>query len=162
ESFEAWIDLIYGSENQDTSDNSSLSSDNKADIPSAGNRRQWQYVHRSAYHNKNYICHKKCKIKRRKASTDLEDSNTVEYLLPVDCSGFLEKARAAIFLSLDELWNISNIIDLKASILDPDLNYFHLPQFKNRKKLKHKSVMNYHCLKTQINVSSNVEAVKSL
>ncbi|CAG8839818.1 27603_t:CDS:1, partial [Racocetra persica] len=46
-------------------------------------------------------------------------SNTIEYLSPVDCSGLLEKACAAIFLFIDELWNTSNKIGLKASILDP-------------------------------------------
>ncbi|CAG8678417.1 31405_t:CDS:2, partial [Racocetra persica] len=44
------------------------------------------------------------------SSLKLEDSNTVEYLSPVNCSGLLEKAQAAIFLSLDELWNTSNSI----------------------------------------------------
>ncbi|CAG8849176.1 20618_t:CDS:1, partial [Racocetra persica] len=44
ESFESWINLIYGPEDQDYND-SSISSDNEADIPSAGNQRQWQYVY---------------------------------------------------------------------------------------------------------------------
>ncbi|CAG8805729.1 3372_t:CDS:2, partial [Racocetra persica] len=78
ESFEAWVNLIYGSEDADTSNDSSFSSDNEVDIPLARNRRQWQYAHRSAY--------------RRKGHVKLEDSNTIEYLSPVDCSGLLEKA----------------------------------------------------------------------
>jgi hypothetical protein len=36
ESLESWIKLIYCLENSDTNDESSLSSDNEADIPSAG------------------------------------------------------------------------------------------------------------------------------
>ncbi|CAG8755345.1 16286_t:CDS:1, partial [Racocetra persica] len=35
--FKAWINLIYGTEDSDTGTNSSLSSDNEADIPSAEN-----------------------------------------------------------------------------------------------------------------------------
>ncbi|CAG8637000.1 4573_t:CDS:2 [Dentiscutata erythropus] len=45
ESLESWIDLIYGSEDPDTNDDLSLSSDNEANIPSAENRKQWQYTH---------------------------------------------------------------------------------------------------------------------
>ncbi|CAG8781461.1 32126_t:CDS:2, partial [Racocetra persica] len=71
ESFEAWVNQIYSSEDVDTSND-----------------------------------------------TSLKDSNTIEYLLSVDCSGLLEKAHAAIFLSIDELWSTSNEIGLKASILD--------------------------------------------
>ncbi|CAG8665492.1 11979_t:CDS:2, partial [Dentiscutata erythropus] len=96
ESLESWIDLIYGLEELDTTDESSLSSDNEADIPLAGNQQQWQYTHRS-----------------------LSDTNTIEYLPSTNCSGLLEKAQAAIFLSLNELWSISNEMGLKASILDP-------------------------------------------
>ncbi|CAG8795647.1 25900_t:CDS:2, partial [Dentiscutata erythropus] len=81
ESLESWLDLIYSLEKLDTTDESSLSSDNEANIPSAGNRQQWQYTYRSVYR---------------------------QYLPPANCSGLLEKARAAIFLSLDELWSISD------------------------------------------------------
>ncbi|CAG8464315.1 8800_t:CDS:2 [Cetraspora pellucida] len=55
ESFEAWINLIYGLEDSATDEDSSLSSDNEADIPSAGNRRQWQYAYRNAYRNKGCV-----------------------------------------------------------------------------------------------------------
>ncbi|CAG8722301.1 14217_t:CDS:2, partial [Cetraspora pellucida] len=41
ESYEAWITLIYSSEDSDTSNNSSFSSNNEADIPSAENHQQW-------------------------------------------------------------------------------------------------------------------------
>ncbi|CAG8595034.1 36049_t:CDS:2, partial [Racocetra persica] len=74
------VNLIYGSEDTDTSNDSSLNSDN-----------EWQYAHRSAYYRKGYV----------------------------NCFGLLEKARADIFLSIDELWNTSNKMGLKASILDP-------------------------------------------
>ncbi|CAG8814455.1 923_t:CDS:2, partial [Cetraspora pellucida] len=45
ELFKSWINLIYGPEDQDSND-SSISSDNEADIPSAGNQRQWQYAYK--------------------------------------------------------------------------------------------------------------------
>ncbi|CAG8554757.1 10929_t:CDS:2, partial [Dentiscutata erythropus] len=137
ESFEAWIDLIYGSEDQDTSNNSSLSSNNEADILSAGNRRQWQYAHRSANHNKNRMRYKK------------------------HCSGLLEKARAVIFLTLDELWNTSNIMGLKASILDPRFKLLPFATIQEQEETKMQVCNELSLLKTQINASSNVEAVRS-
>ncbi|CAG8730932.1 22168_t:CDS:2, partial [Racocetra persica] len=84
ELLESWLDLIYGLEKLDTTDKSSLSSDNEADILSARNWQQWQYTYR-------------------------------KYLPPANCSRLLEKARAAIFLSLDELWSTSDEIGLKVT-----------------------------------------------
>ncbi|CAG8593629.1 9891_t:CDS:2, partial [Racocetra persica] len=78
-SFEAWVNLIYGSEDADTSNDSSLSSDNEVDIPLAENRRQWQYAHRSAYRCKG---HEQTEAQIRAEllllKTQLDDSNSNE------------------------------------------------------------------------------------
>ncbi|CAG8822039.1 3867_t:CDS:1, partial [Gigaspora rosea] len=50
---------------------------------------------------------------------ELDDTNTIRYLPPTNCEGLLEKLRAAIYLSLDELWGIPDEVGLKASMLDP-------------------------------------------
>ncbi|CAG8808221.1 2773_t:CDS:2, partial [Dentiscutata erythropus] len=140
ESYEAWITLIYGSEDSDTSNNSSISSDNEADIPSAGNRQQWQYVHRK-----------------------LEDSNSVEYLSPVNCSGLLERARAAIFLSIDELWNSSNIIGLKASILDPQaLKLLPFATTQEQKETEAQVRAELLLFENQMNISSSAKIERSI
>ena len=54
----------------------------------------------------------------------LDDINTVEYLPPVDTSNLLQKVRAAIFLTLDELWTIPSDIILVATLLDPRFKTF--------------------------------------
>ncbi|CAG8667137.1 2215_t:CDS:2 [Cetraspora pellucida] len=157
ELFEAWINLIYGSEDLDTNNDSSFSSDNEADIPSAGNRRQWQYAHRSAYRRKNHVNHRK----KKKTLTELDDSNTVEYLSPVNCSGLLEKAQAAIFLSLDELWSASNEMGLKASILDPRaLKLLPFATIQEREKTEAQIRTELLLLEAQLNNSSNNEEIE--
>ncbi|CAG8835103.1 41112_t:CDS:2, partial [Gigaspora margarita] len=124
ESIEDWITLIYGPslESSGSSNNTSTSSDDEASILSAGNRKQWQYTHcnmrgrdrgrdRGSRHNKRHS--------KNSAELADDDPNTVKYFPPTSCEGLLEKMRAAIYLSLDELWSIPNEVGLKASMLDP-------------------------------------------
>ncbi|CAG8833833.1 15524_t:CDS:2, partial [Gigaspora margarita] len=114
ESIEDWITLIYGPslESSGSSDNTSTSSDDEASIPSAGNRKQWQYAHRNmrgrgqgrgrgSRHNKRHS--------KNSAELANDDPNTVKYFSPTSCEGLLEKMRAAIYLSLDELWSIPTL-----------------------------------------------------
>jgi hypothetical protein len=54
----------------------------------------------------------------------LDNINTVEYLEPVNTEGLLQKVRAAIFLSLDELWPMPSNIMLIATFLDPRFKNF--------------------------------------
>ncbi|CAG8762089.1 23661_t:CDS:2, partial [Dentiscutata erythropus] len=136
ESFESWINLIYGPEDQDSND-SSISSDNEADIPSAGNRRQWQYAHRRSH---------RCAYR---------------YLSNVNCSGLLEKARAAIFLSLDELWDKSNEMGLKASILDPRvLKLLSFATVQEREDTEAQIRTELSLLKSQLTNSNNNEEIE--
>ncbi|CAG8851083.1 31734_t:CDS:2, partial [Gigaspora margarita] len=118
-SVENWLDLIYRSSLESSNQDTSISSGDEDSIPSAGNRKQWQYAHRSKYSQNLGRGYKRIKHKRPKRSVELDDTNTVKYLPPTNCEGLLEKMRAAIYLSLDELWGIPNETGLKASILDP-------------------------------------------
>ncbi|CAG8652498.1 5843_t:CDS:2, partial [Scutellospora calospora] len=79
---------------------SNIISSDEADILSSGNRKQWQYAH----------------IK------ELDNSNTVKYLPLTNCDRLLEKMHTAIYLSLDELWDIpvqvcAELLILKAKLV---------------------------------------------
>ena len=89
------------------------------DIPTAGTRKHWQYAHRQ-FHQKMKSIHVKKQVRSRQSknktqsNTELEDlnSNKVEYLPPVSTDGLLQKVRAAIYLSMDELWAVPTDIAL--------------------------------------------------
>ncbi|CAG8668610.1 23487_t:CDS:2 [Cetraspora pellucida] len=93
------ITLIYGSlsENSEqtlenlSDNNTSVSSSDKVNIPLA----------------------------RTKSVTELNNTNTIKDLSSAKCKKLLEKMHATIYLSLDELWSISDEVELKASMLDP-------------------------------------------
>ncbi|CAG8651508.1 17924_t:CDS:1 [Cetraspora pellucida] len=59
------------------------------------------------------------------ANAELEDTDQVEYLPPVATDGLLCKVRAAIYLSLDELWAVPTNIALVATFLDPRFKHFN-------------------------------------
>ncbi|CAG8787894.1 24875_t:CDS:2, partial [Dentiscutata erythropus] len=96
------------------------------------------------------------------SSLKLEDSNTVEYLLPVNCFGLLKKARAAIFLSIDKLWSTSNLIGLKASILDPRaIKLLPFATVQEHEETKAQVRAELLLLKTQSNILSNTKIERS-
>ncbi|RIB15386.1 hypothetical protein C2G38_2319598 [Gigaspora rosea] len=144
ETYDSYLTLIYGELNEnlsnqsnieeisDTDDSSSVSEDEN--ISSAGKRQHWQFAHRQfkqimhkkyskgRSQNKNNKGKGKEKSKSQrsqKKSVESDNINEIEYLPPSDTSDLLDKARAAIYLSLDELWCIPNEIALIASVLDP-------------------------------------------
>ncbi|CAG8813227.1 40466_t:CDS:10, partial [Gigaspora margarita] len=108
ESVEDWIALIYGSSSESSDNDKSVSSGDEGNIPLAGNRKQWQYSHRSVYRQGRGQGHKRSKHKRRaKCTIELEDTNTI---------------------------NISNEAGLKTSMLD--LQVLKLLPFATNNKRK--------------------------
>ncbi|CAI2199166.1 15488_t:CDS:1, partial [Funneliformis geosporum] len=55
---------------------------------------------------------------------EIENTYQIEYLPPVDTKDFLKVIRAAIYLSLDKLWDVKNELSLIATILNPRLKNF--------------------------------------
>ncbi|PKK61779.1 hypothetical protein RhiirC2_791287 [Rhizophagus irregularis] len=89
-------------------ENSDIASNDKY-IPSGRTRQYWQRVGISVSHP---------------VKPNLDNINTVKYLQPVNIEGLLQKIRAAIFLSLDELWLMPFNIMLIATFLNPRFKNF--------------------------------------
>ncbi|CAG8655821.1 9785_t:CDS:2, partial [Scutellospora calospora] len=53
-----------------------------------------------------------------------QEINQIEYLQPVNTENLIQKVRAAIYLSLDKLWEMPNKSSLTAMILDPRMKNF--------------------------------------
>ncbi|CAG8466284.1 2368_t:CDS:2 [Cetraspora pellucida] len=146
EYIEDWITLIYGSlsESSKTSNSTSTSSGDKASIPSAGNRKQWQYAHHNMH-------------------AEYDDSNTVKYVSPTSCEGLLEKMRAAIYLSFDELWSIPNKVGLKASMLDPyALKLLPFATADEQKNIKEQIREELSILKAQSSQNNNITETSTI
>jgi hypothetical protein len=59
------------------------------------------------------------------SQSEIVDSNQVEYLSPVNnLEGILKKVRAAIYLSLETLWDVPSELSLVVTILDPRMKSF--------------------------------------
>ncbi|CAG8664080.1 12293_t:CDS:2, partial [Dentiscutata heterogama] len=67
----------------------------------------------------NEICKSNISQRSQNKLVKSDDINEIEYLPPTNTSGLLDSVRAAIYLSLDELWCVLNDIALVATILDP-------------------------------------------
>ncbi|CAG8638925.1 11782_t:CDS:2, partial [Cetraspora pellucida] len=103
ETYDTYLDLIYGpqseNDNEEVEESDSSTSD-EDEIPSGGSRKHWQYAHH------------------------IDDFNNVEYLPAANTVGLLQKVRAAIFLSLDELWSAPSDLVRITTILDPRFKDF--------------------------------------
>jgi hypothetical protein len=128
ETLDTYLDLVYGSNDKE------IVSDDEY-IPSGGIRQHWQYFHRQFQYQRRGNTQNRVQGRgkgrrrggisvSRPVEPNLDDINTVEYLQPVNTEGLLQKVRAAIFLSLDELWPIPSNIMLIATFLDPRFKNF--------------------------------------
>ncbi|EXX67421.1 hypothetical protein RirG_114540 [Rhizophagus irregularis DAOM 197198w] len=110
-SVQTYINLIYGESYED--DDDSVTDD---DIPTAGAHQHWQYAHRQFCQKmKNtHVQGQNIRNQVRFSNTELDnlDPNRVEYLPSISTNGLLQKVRAAIYLSMDELWAVLTDIAL--------------------------------------------------
>lgn len=170
ETIDSYLELIYGplisegAEDVDVEDDSSSVSEEDDDIPTAGNRQQWQSVkqefrnemrnkgrgrshnyrhnysrgHSHSYGRSRSRGHSRGFNRALRSSTndDIENSHQIEYLPPADTKDLLKKIRAAIYFSLDNLWNIPNELSLIATILDPRMKRFPFVEDSHRNKQK--------------------------
>ncbi|CAI2191180.1 12322_t:CDS:2, partial [Funneliformis geosporum] len=81
------------------------------------------------------------------------DTNQVEYLPPVDVTGMLERVRAAIYLSLDELWSVPFDNALIVTFLDPRFKHFNWASNGERDKA-------YHLVKTLYGENGAIKKLK--
>ncbi|CAG8653570.1 14525_t:CDS:2 [Racocetra persica] len=140
ETYNTYLNLVYGtqSENDDEEEveESDSSTSEEDETPSGGSRQHWQYAHRQFRQQMRLTKgkgRKKSKgrtnkysqnIKKGNSEKNVDDFNHVEYLPTADTVGLLQKVRAAIFLSLDELWSTPSDLVRIATILDPRFKDF--------------------------------------
>ncbi|CAG8659061.1 13734_t:CDS:2, partial [Racocetra persica] len=102
--YDTYLNLIYGPQSESDKEgieDSDSSTSEKDEILSGGLRQHWQYAHRQF----------RQKMRKENSEKDIDDFNNVEYLPAADTDGLLKKVRAAIFLSLDELWSAQSDLD---------------------------------------------------
>lgn len=150
ESVQTYINLIYGESYED--DDDSVTDD---DIPTAGARQHWQYAHRQFCQKmKNtHVQGQNIRNQVRSSNTELDnlDPNRVEYLPSISTNGLLQKVRAAIYLSMDELWAVPTDIALVATFLDPRFKHFHWSTEENRNEAQRLVLILYEELKQSLN-----------
>jgi hypothetical protein len=138
ETIDTYLNFIYGEGNE----NDEITDDDDTDIPTAGTRQQWQHAHRQFHQRMSTRGRGRGRTqqgssrKRTRTETTADDTNQVEYLPSVDTAGLLERVRAAIYLSLDELWSIPTDTALIATFLDPRFKHFNWATNGERDKAK--------------------------
>jgi hAT family C-terminal dimerisation region len=161
ETVQTYINLIYG-EMHEESDSDEMDDD----IPTAGTRQHWQYAHRQFRQKmKNTLAQAESNdthTQRQKQNknpaefndTELEDlnPNKVMYLSPVSTNGLLQKVRAAIYLSIDELWTVPTDIALVATFLDPRFKHFNWTTKGNLTEAQCLVKILYEKLKIDLNI----------
>lgn len=165
ETVETYINLIYGENYEDDEDDEE--DDEIDNIPTAGTRQHWQYAHRQfrqkmkSIHVKRQVRQRRNKNKTQSDNTELEDlnPNRVEYLPPVSTVGLLQKVRAAIYLSMDELWAVPTDTALVATFLDPRFKHFNwsIATEENRNEAKRLTGILYKDLKEKLTIPANIE-----
>ncbi|CAG8779364.1 18275_t:CDS:2, partial [Acaulospora morrowiae] len=158
ETVDSYLNLIY-EENVEENDSNIFDDD----ISTAGTRQQWQYAHRQFNQRMNARSQEKKQIqqksikKRIRTENNIENTNNIEYLSPVNTIGLLEKVRAAIYFSLDELWLAPSDNALIATFLDPRFKHFNWAA-KNKRDKAYQLVKTLHdIVKSNINIPDNIE-----
>ena len=83
--------------------------------------------------------------------------NKVDYLPPVPTKGLLEKVRAAIYLSMEELWAVPTEISLVATFLDPKFKHFNWTTEDDQNKALHLVKFLYDELKKNLSIPDDEE-----
>ncbi|CAG8685097.1 5165_t:CDS:2, partial [Racocetra persica] len=81
----------------------------------------------------------------------------IKYLPSVDTNGLLIRVRAAIYLSLDELWEVLTDIVLIATFLDPRFKHFNWVTSIERSKAQNLVKTLYNELKIKLAIPDNNE-----
>jgi len=153
ETVDTYINLIYGERYEVDDDEMD---DN---IPTAGVRQHWQHAHRQFRQRmrdtyaKRQEVHEQNRIQVQ-SNTELEDlnPNKVDYLPPVPTKGLLEKVRAAIYLSMEELWAVPTELSLVAAFLDPRFKHFNWTTKDNQNQALHLVKDLYEELKKKLRI----------
>ena len=185
ETMDSYLDLIYGPltvENEEEnveddandSDSSFISDDD--DIPTAGNRN-WQIwrQRRQQDHGQGRgrgrgqgrgrgrgRGHVRVRISQR-THNEVEDTDQVEFFPPVNnFEGLLKKVRAAIYLSLETLWDVPSELALVATILDPRMKSFLFVDdlYRNEQKEQAESLLSslYTQLKCDLELPEEIRS----
>ncbi|CAB4488933.1 unnamed protein product [Rhizophagus irregularis] len=159
ETVDTYLNLVYG-EGYEENDDDEITDD---DIPDAGTRQQWQYAHcqfhqrMSARGRGRERTQQGSSRKRTRTDSVAEDTNKVEDLPPVNTTNLLEKVRAAIYLSLDELWAIPTDTALIATFLDPRFKHFKWSTNSERDRANQLVKKLYDELKINLRVPDDIE-----
>ncbi|CAG8456639.1 7010_t:CDS:2 [Cetraspora pellucida] len=140
ETYNTYLNLVYGTQSKNDDEEEVEESDSSTseedETPLGGSRQHWQYAHRQFRQQMQLTKgkgRKKSKgktnkysknIKKGNSEKNIDDFNHIEYLPTADTVGLLQKVRAAIFLSLDELWSTPSDLVRIAMILDPRFKDF--------------------------------------
>ncbi len=95
--------------------------------------------------------------KRTRIESIVEDTDKVEYIPPVDTTGLLERVRAAIYLSLNELWSVPSDNALIATFLDPRFKHFNWAANSERDKAYQLVKTLYDALKVNLHISDDID-----
>ncbi|RIB12011.1 hypothetical protein C2G38_2259465 [Gigaspora rosea] len=158
ETVDTYLNLIYGENTDSVSEENESDEMSDDDIPAAGTRKHWQYAHRQ-FRQKMVARGRgqKKKIRVQPNNTEFEDIDRVEYLLPVATTGLLRRVRAAIYLSMDELWDSPSDIALVATFLDPRFKHFNWATSIERNKAQNLVEVLYEELKIKLAVPDDIE-----
>ena len=96
-------------------------------------------------------------VRKRTRIESIENINQIEYLPSVDTTGLIEKVRAAIYLSLDELWSVPTDNTLIATFLDPRFKHFNWATLDERDKALQLVKTKYDALKSSLHIPDNTE-----